>query len=383
MRIIQIGPYPIDERKILGGVQTSVYGLSKIQKREHQVFILDFPRKNIKIDEVELINGVTVYRFSSFKNKIQSVLLTKKYLRIVKKINPDICHIHGTMLNAFVLWLFLNRNYKTIVTIHGLAHIEKKNLWQKEHTFKNLFQYFYQSIVELCFISLCPEFVVDTPYVEKAISNYYLKKKIWKMPKCHVIPQGIDQSFFELIHKATTNRILSVGTLGKRKGHLYLIKAFSIVKEKNKDVEIVIAGGRSDESCYRQIESLIKQLGLKDSVNIIPNATNKVIQELYSNASIFALHSEEESQGIVFSEAMAIGLPIVATNVGGIPDVVLNGWNGILSNFGDEKVFARNILKLLEDKKLRMDMGVRNKKESKSYSWNVIADKIEKLYLSQ
>jgi hypothetical protein len=71
MRIIQIGPYPIDERKILGGVQTSVYGLSKIQKREHQVFILDFPRKNIKIDEVELINGVTVYRFSSFKNKIQ------------------------------------------------------------------------------------------------------------------------------------------------------------------------------------------------------------------------------------------------------------------------------------------------------------------------
>jgi glycosyltransferase involved in cell wall biosynthesis len=380
MKIVQIGPYPLDENKVFGGIQTSIYGLSKVQKEKHEVYILDFPKSGINNNFVEKLNKLTIFRFKAYSKKSQSVLLSKKYLRIIRQIKPDVCHIHGTMLNSFCLWYLLRKKYKTIVTIHGLAHIEKKNLWRNEKTIKNLIQYLYQSITEFLFISICPEFVVDTPYVEKAIKQYYHEHKIFRIPTCHVIPQGIDESYYTLQNTPVTNRILSVGTLKKRKGRLQLIEAFSKVVKQFPDAKLIIAGGLSDEKYYQEMIALIKNLKIEESVEIIPNAILEEIQYQYSKASIFALHSEEESQGIVFCEAMAVGLSIVTTNVGGIPDVVTNNRNGLLSDYGDINTFSDNILQILKNREFRLKISNNNIEDSKKYSWHAIADKIEQLY---
>lgn len=84
-----------------------------------------------------------------------------------------------------------------------------------------------------------------------------------------------------------------------------------------------------------------------DRITILPDADYDVLLGLYSKATLFALHSEEESQGIVFAEAMAAGLPIVATNSGGIPYVVHDDDNGILCKYGDVDSFACNMDSLL------------------------------------
>ena len=97
-------------------------------------------------------------------------------------------------------------------------------------------------------------------------------------------------------------------------------------------------------------------------------------------ADIFVLHSEEESQGIVFAEAMAVGLPIVATNVGGVPDVVKKGRNGLLSNYSDVDAFANDIVLLLQNETLKAQMSLHNKADASNYNWSVITNRILKIY---
>jgi glycosyltransferase involved in cell wall biosynthesis len=381
MRIIQIGPYPIDENKILGGVRTSVYGLSKELIKQHEVFVLDFPNKNIPSDYLETLSNIKVHRIKSVGNsRLFSFLLTYKYVRLISSIKPDICHFHGTSVNVFILWLIVHLKYKSIVTIHGLANVEKRNIWKKEKSFKNYFQYIYQSIVEMLFISVCSKFIVDTPYVKREVENYYKKNRIIKVPECYVIPQGIDHAFFSLECTPHKNQILSVGTLGKRKGRLELIEAFKIVVRVIPDAKLIIMGGKSDLNYFEDIIMLIDQNNLQEHITIVADALNSDIQKNYSLADIFVLHSEEESQGIVFCQAMSAGLAIISTNVGGVPDVIENNINGLLSNFGDINTFADNMIKLLLNPKLKNEMSKQNRITAQKYSWNVIANDVIKLY---
>jgi glycosyltransferase involved in cell wall biosynthesis len=96
---------------------------------------------------------------------------------------------------------------------------------------------------------------------------------------------------------------------------------------------------------------------------------------------LFVLHSAEESQGIVFCEAMAVGKPIIATNVGGIPFVVDNNITGLLSGYGDITSFAQNILSILDDSSKRKFMSENCRINSRPYDWDLITSKIITLYL--
>ena len=101
---------------------------------------------------------------------------------------------------------------------------------------------------------------------------------------------------------------------------------------------------------------------------------------MYGKSHVFVLHSQEESQGIVFAEAMATGLPVVATRVGGVPDVVEDGKSGLLVDFSDVDSFAGAILELLRDNQYWENMSIRARELSRQYDWGLIANKIELEY---
>jgi glycosyltransferase involved in cell wall biosynthesis len=138
----------------------------------------------------------------------------------------------------------------------------------------------------------------------------------------------------------------------------------------------------SDNNYYEVLKARILELGLEQNIHIYPNLAFNDILELYKNAKLFVLHTEEESQGIVFCEAMATGKPIVTTNVGGVPWVVENNVNGSLSNYGDIDTFANNVIKLLEFDTLCKIMADNNIKQSHKYEWKYISTEIIEVYKS-
>ena len=148
------------------------------------------------------------------------------------------------------------------------------------------------------------------------------------------------------------------------------------------DFSLALAGVKSDEQYYQKILNNIRENQLERNIIIVPNATFKEILDLFRLADLFVLHSEEESQGIVFCEAMASGKSIVATNSGGIPLIVQNKINGLLSDYGDTDSFSDNIMTLFKDDKLKKSIEDNNRKKSKEYDWFHISKRVMKLYSS-
>jgi glycosyltransferase involved in cell wall biosynthesis len=384
MKIIQIGPYPIDASCIKGGVEASVYGLSMELAKTHQVVVMDNPRFDIKNDFIQESGAIQIFRFYCKGTKnAKTIFRIKDIIPIIRKQKPDICHIHSTSLFSLLLYILLKiRRIPCTVTVHGLAHVEKLQSLRKKRSFKNYFKYITQSLTEFIFLSLCPMVIVDTEYVKQVIELYKKKGKIIRLPVCKVIPQGINDVFFQLEQTVSKNNLVSVGAFNKRKGHDLLIESMQHVKTVYPDCKLIIAGVLSDPQYLESFQKNIKDKGLDRNITLLINASFAEILNVYKSASIFVLHSEEESQGIVFCEAMAAGKPIVATNVGGIPWVVVNGVNGLLSDYGDIDTFAKNIAALLKNEDLRKEMAETNSIQSQKYNWNIIANEIVALYTS-
>lgn len=382
MKIIQIGSFPNDVSCIKGGVEASVYGLAMEQAKNNNLIVIDVPRVEVRVDNVETISAIKVFRFSTKgKNNYSALFRLKAILRIIRSFKPDICHIHSTSLFSFVTYLLLRFNkIPVLVTVHGLAHIEKLNVWRGKKSIKNLIKYLSQSLTEFLFLMVCPVFIVDTHYVLKAIQLYKKQGKIFRLPTLKVIPQGINSVFFDLRNQPAKLQLISVGALSKRKGYLYLIDSLVKVKNIFPDFNLSIMGTISEPAYFKIIQTRIVEYGLENNVELLPNLKFDEVLRLYQQADIFVLHSEEESQGIVFCEAMAAGKPIVATSIGGIPWVVENGINGILSDYGDINTFANNIINLLEDDELKKRISERNRLDAQKYNWEIIEDEIMKLY---
>jgi glycosyltransferase involved in cell wall biosynthesis len=381
MRIIQVGPYPVSIDCIRGGVESSVYGLAKALTNEHQVYAFDNPRLDGQ-DYVEKIDNVHVYRYKNNGRHNQDAI--RRIQEIVEHIcllKPDVVHVHGTGKFSYLIYRALaKKGIRMMLTVHGLLHVEKWNLLKRKFTLKHLYQFVNQSYYEFKLLNLVPHTIVDTQYVANQIEQCYRKHCFSKLPQMHVIPQGINEKYIELNCSPDSKTILSVGAISKRKGYLYLLQAFDLLCEKMNDVQLVIAGVLAEQSYYQEMQSYIQQSPNKDNIRLLVNISQEEMFSLYTKAQIFALHSQEESQGIALVEAMATGLPIVATRVGGIPYVVEEQKMGLLSGYGDCNSFAKNLMFLLTDSSLYKQLANNAIQESKRYIWTNIAKEVIILY---
>lgn len=382
MKIVQIGPYPISKDCIRGGVESSVYGLAHALSKQHSVYAIDLPRIG-EIDRNEQDEQISVYRFANHTRYNQgAVKRVKDIVDIVCTLSPDVVHIHGTGLISYQLYrAFQKRGIKLMLTVHGLLHVEKTNALKRKISLKNLYQYLVQSFTEFRLLNCAKHIIVDTGYVAEQIRQYHCEHKICRLPKIHVIPQGINEHFLSLKCDGESNVILSVGSISRRKGHILLLQAFDQVCKQVPNAKLVIAGVLAEQDYYNELQAYIQQSPNIANISLLVNLPQEELYELYQQARIFVLHSQEESQGIALVEAMATGLPIVATNVGGIPYVVEDKETGFLGDYGDIDSFAQNLITLLYDRKQCSDMSNCAIQEAQRYVWGNIASEVVKLYI--
>ena len=148
--------------------------------------------------------------------------------------------------------------------------------------------------------------------------------------------------------ESTAPVILTVGRLSKEKGHSELLKAFQIVKKSNAAAELVVVGSGPE---LQRLQALGSELGLEGSIHFLGQQDD--VRPAYAIADVFVLSSHSEGSPNVLLEAMDSGVPIVATAVGGVPEIVADEVTAILVQKHDVAGIAAGVIRLLGDADLR------------------------------
>ena len=377
MKIILIGNFPTDITVIRGGVEASVYGLTNGLAKQNDVEVISTPDRIIPADRMEVFENIRVHYLSNpYHFHLLNFFRIGIICSIIQQFKANVVHIHNSSFLCLLLILYLRiKKIDSVVTIHGVFHIETWKNFKQQKTVSSFLKYIIYSLFECLVIWTAPKIIVDTPYVADKLSK--IKRKTY-----FIIPQGIDESFFEIEDNYEPNQILSIGSISKRKGHEFSILSIAKLKSEFSDIRLNIIGFilPEEQDYYLSLLQLIKEKGLEKHVFIHVDLSIEKLKKELENCYLFVLHSYEESQGIVLCEAMAAGKPIVATHIGGIPDVVEENVNSCLTTFGDVEAFSNHIRNILLDKSLRNRMGKESKRISLRYSWNTIVLKVVDVY---
>lgn len=222
-----------------------------------------------------------------------------------------------------------------------------------------------------------------------AISHNTQKEILKILPKLKikVINHGVDaEKFRHISSKIQDTRykpyILSVGTLKRRKGYEYSIRAFAEIAPKFPELKYVIVG-RGSES--ENLKLKIKNLKLEEKVIFLNGLNEESLLDLYRNAELFILLPQDiakdiEGFGLVFLEAAACGLPVVSAKDTSAEDAVLDGQNGFLVPPQDFAAAGEAMAKILRDKNLRENFSRASLEFAQKMSWQKTAIEYSKLY---
>ena len=197
-----------------------------------------------------------------------------------------------------------------------------------------------------------------------------------------VIPYGVDlDRFVPPPDKSHDGLVVgSVGRLSPEKGLKYLLRAMAKITRQEPRARLLLAGDGPER---RSLERLATRLGLVDRVEFTGEVAHDQVPQTLARMNVFAMPSTWEGFGVAALEAAAMGLPVVASNVHGIPDVVEDGVTGILVPPKDVAALSQAILRLLRDPEERRRMGRAGREMvATRYSWADNVRQMEALYNS-
>lgn len=200
----------------------------------------------------------------------------------------------------------------------------------------------------------------------------------------HVVPFGVDLDRFEpRPHPKSPDEPLVIGSvksLEKLYGIEYLLRAFGSLFNQNGDLRLVIVG---DGTQRPVLESLASELQIAEPSRFVGRVPHEQVIRYLHEMDIFVVPSLQESFGVAAVEAAAAGLPVVASNVGGLPEVVVDGETGFLVPPADVEALSGRLSQLSADPALRQRMGQAGRAFVKAhYDWQVNATQMERLYYS-
>ena len=197
-----------------------------------------------------------------------------------------------------------------------------------------------------------------------------------------VIPNGVESEIFnqkvQSCQAEETFQLITISRLIERKGIQHILYALAELEDEN--ISLLIIGSGNYQS---QLKSLCTELSLNEKVKFNGYSPRETLPEYLNLADAFILPSMAESFGMVFIEAMACGLPIVAARVGGVPDYVRSE-NGILVEPGNIGEIQAAIMRLKNDQALRRSMAKANSdKAHRDFGWKKVAEDYLAIYQEQ
>lgn len=256
---------------------------------------------------------------------------------LLRQYEPDLVHAQGADASGY---LAVKSGYRAIVTIHGIL-TECARL--RTSLVKRMRELAQARITEYSVVERAEHVIAISPYV----SNYYsgrLRGSIYD------VPNAISPRFFAVERRPEPGRLLFAGRISKGKGLIDLVRAVSM--RPAAVGKVILAGAIPDREFESELRAEIRAYRAESRFELVGLLDEDALLTEFSRAAVLVLPSYQETAPMVIQQAMAAGLPVVATRVGGIPFLVEHDVSGLLFEPGDTPAFSDLLLRLEQDPRL-------------------------------
>jgi len=334
-----------------GGVSSQVALLSKwLERRGHSVVVLHKEGESGG-------NAIRVRSIIPFEHYVVPPCFWE-VKRTISRIQPDVVHVHHsfTPLSVLAVRACTKLGVPCVLTNHSLPPAGDVEYWLKI-SYITPYRWLLRPTIVTAVSIAAANFIRDFLRIKTQVK---------------VIPNAVDTERFKPRLVERDNSILYVGRLVRRKGVHILIEAFKILQRRGLEVKLVIGGKGYMEPLLRLLASDI------DNIVFLGAVSEETKPSLFSEVKVFTLPSlAGESFGVVLLEALSSGTPVVATRVGGVPEIIAEGRDGLLVEPGDSEELAEAVASLLKSPSLWSKMSLNARKKAvEKYS----IDKVGRLY---
>ena len=362
MKICLVSPY---DWTVSGGVNNHIRHLAEqFIERGHDVHVVGAGTKPPKPEAfpITTIGRPIPLRVSGSVARITlSLRVAGKVRRLLEENDFDIVHVHEPyMPNLPITFL----RYSTAINV-GTWHAARES---------NFFYMYGRRLIKRWSAKLDGKIAVSqaaVAHIEKYFPGYY-----------NIIPNGVDIEHFAADAPPLPEfddgkrNVLFVGRPEKRKGLRYLIRAFVGVQRELPDTRLIVVGAGN----FTRYENAVHNAKLHN-VRFRSNVPFAELPRYHHTSHVFcAPNTGFESQGIVLLEAMAAGMPIVASNIDGFAGVVTHGVEGLLVRPEDPQALANALVELLRDGDRRAAMAARGRERAQFYSWDRVSQEVLSYY---
>lgn len=311
------------------------------------------------------IERIRIRSFNEFETAIDprnlllpALVLMRRIIALHKRKPIDLIHFHDSIAFTALRPVTAFFHIPTLFTVHSLYIARPETSPYPAHVARKY------KLANRCALKKATKVLcVSSETRQRAV------QLAGESPRLLVVPNFIDfipsaaRSTGKSFSPATS---IFVGTLSPIKGVNFLIEAIPRVLDRHAEARFLIVGDGSERA---RLAKRAEELGLGNHIRFIGRVEREATAEWYSQAGIMVVPSLDEAQGIVVLEAFIHGLPVVASKVGGIPDMVDEGRNGLLVPPGDPDAIGSAINRLLDDRALWETCSQNARETALRYSW--------------
>ena len=354
------------------GVVATELGI-ELSKKGHEVHFITYSQP-VRLDALSSnlhYHEVNVPDYPLFKYEPYELALSSKLFDVISKHKIDVLHVHYAIPHAYAAYMAKKilkengYNIPIITTLHGtdITLVGNNPFYKPAVTFS-----INKSDIVTC---------VSKSLMEDTREFFGIKREI------KVIPNFIDIDKYAKKHNLCQGNLLAqddekiivhVSNFRPLKRIIDVLKIFEKINQKINS-KLIMVGDGPDK---KKAKDFLRKNNLKNKVIFLGKTSE--VDEILCSSDLFLLPSEKESFGLAALEAMALKVPVISTNTGGLKDLNINGNSGYTSDIGDIDSMAKNAIKILSDDSLEKKYRNQAFENAKKYDIKTVIPLYEKIY---
>ncbi len=337
--LILIPGLPVDLEQIRGGIHSALinllHGFASVKNID--IRVISFNKDLLKTKTLKFADNISIYYehegIFPFHSLNYFFFGSGKLKYHVKDFSPDV--IHFQVGNTFLfIKLFVKINCPVVLTIHGMSNEEAKRKTKLSDKITWRFNSLMNSF-------LIPEHIIHLSSFSKSkTKNFNFKNEV-------IIHNAVPLKYFQIpLKKKTDNTLLYIGVIDNNKNLLFLLNILKKMNDLHIFYRLEVLGGYSNSIIQSQIEHFIDTNNLSSNIQFHGWVLQEKVIELISKSDILVVSSKHESLPMAIAESMASGKVVIASDVGGIPEMITNETDGFLFNLSKESQIIEPLKKL-------------------------------------